>query len=141
MASITISQRDVESFETPPVAAITDLNYLSSYNWIESTTPTIAVPGCPALWTPPTKPQQLQKDSGHIYIAQNAARHPDSPLEPLFRALLTTKPKLDIGSVDVVTDRNNLRKLYSFVSSGPTSRDHKSFTIKFELVENTLIMC
>ena len=98
------------------MALITDVKHLSSYNWIDASTPTIAVPGSPPLWSAPKGPKQLQKDSGLIYLAQNAARHPASPLEPLFRALYTTNQSLDIRSVDIVTDRNNIRKLLSFVN-------------------------
>lgn len=49
-------------------------------------------------------PQQLQKDSGLVYIARNAARHPDSPVEPLSRSLCIEQPSFDFTSVDIVTD-------------------------------------
>ncbi|KAI9687226.1 MAG: hypothetical protein M1822_002269 [Bathelium mastoideum] len=54
-------------------------------------------------------------DSGMRYIDQNAARNPTFPLEPLFRALFTLKPEYEIGNIDLVTDRNNVRKLLRFV--------------------------
>lgn len=99
MASTTVSEisrLDLEALETPPLASITGVKLLSSYNWIEvrKATPTIAVPGSPALWSAPGVSRPLKKDSGLIYIAQNAARHPESPLEPLFRALYITHPSL-----------------------------------------------
>jgi hypothetical protein len=56
-------------------------------------------------------PRQLKKDSGLVYVAQNAARHPESPLEPLFRALYIENPSFDISSVNIVSDRNDIRKL------------------------------
>jgi hypothetical protein len=37
--------------------------------------------------------------------------NPDSPLEPLFRSLYIEHPSFDINSIDIVTDRNNIRKL------------------------------
>ncbi len=93
-----ISRLDLLYLSTPPLA---------SY-WIEAPTPTIAVPGSPPLWSAPRAPRQLKKASGLIYIAQNAARHPDSPLESLSRALYIANPSFDIRSIDVVTDRNNM---------------------------------
>src|SRR2546421_13028149 len=100
MASTTVSEisrLDLQELETPALASITDVKLLSSYNWIEapSATPTIAVPGCPALWSAPRVSRRLNKDSGLIYIAQNAARHPECPLEPLFRAIYITNPSFD----------------------------------------------
>ncbi|KFZ15073.1 hypothetical protein V501_02890 [Pseudogymnoascus sp. VKM F-4519 (FW-2642)] len=72
-----ISRLELQDLSTPLVATITDVKQLSPYNWIEARSPTIAVPGTPPLWSAPGGPWQLKKDSGLIYIAQNAARHPD----------------------------------------------------------------
>lgn len=146
MASTTvyeISRLDLQGLETLASASITDVKPLSSYNWIEApnTTPTIAVPGSPALWSAPGVSRQLKKDSGLIYIAQNAARHPESPLEPLFRALYTTCPSFDIRSTDVVTDRNNIRKLLSFIDPSSTRDGLEAFTINIEVMKNTAIFC
>lgn len=136
-----ISRQDLLDISTSPSASITDVKPLSSYNWIEAPTPTIAVPGSPPLWSAPRAPRQLQKDSGLIYIAQNAARHPDSPLEPLFRALFIADPSFDIRSIDVVTDRNNIRKLLSFINPGSTKNGLETFTINIEVAKNTAIFC
>lgn len=133
-----ISRQDLQDISTPS-ALITDAKHLSSYNWIEAPTPTIAVPGSPPLWSPPKALPQVKKDSGLVYIAQNAARHPDSPLEPLFRALYIRDPSFDIRSVDVVTDRNNLRKLLSFINPTSTRNGLEAFTINIEVVKNTAI--
>ncbi|OTB10764.1 hypothetical protein K445DRAFT_322665 [Daldinia sp. EC12] len=134
-----ISLSDLQGPDVPPTASITDVRYLSSYNWIESPQPTIAVPGSPALWAAPKAPQRLKKDSGLIYIAQNAARHPDSPLEPLFRALYITDPSFDIRPIDVVSDRNNIRKLLSFVDPTVSRNGLEEFTINIEVTKNTAI--
>ncbi|MCJ1405901.1 hypothetical protein MMC11_009132 [Xylographa trunciseda] len=144
MASITVSEisrLDLQELETPALASITDVKPLSSYNWIEApnATPTIAVPGSPALWSAPGVPRRLKKDSGLIYIAQNAARHPESPLEPLFRALFITHPSFDIRSTDVVTDRNNIRKLLSFIDPSSNRNGLEAFTINIEVTKNTAI--
>jgi len=138
-----ISRQDVQKLEIPALASITNVKHLSSYNWIEAdnSTPIIAVPGSPARWSPPAAPRRLNKDSGLIYIAQNAARHPQSPLEPLFRALYVTNPAFDIRSTDVVTDRNNIRKLLSFINPGSTRNGREPFTMNIETTKNTAIFC
>ena len=138
-----ISRHDLLDLDTPASAYITNVQHLSSYNWIEApaATPTIAVPGCPDLWSPPHAPFRLKKDSGHVYIAQNAARHPDSPLEPLFRALYVSYPSFNIANVDIVTDRNNLRKLLGVVNNRWCSYKREDFTIHVEVTKNTAIFC
>jgi hypothetical protein len=136
-----ISRLDLQDLNTPSLASITNVKHLSSYNWIEAPTPTIAVPGCPPLWSALRAPKRLTKDSGLIYIAQNAARHPKSPLEPLFRALYIANPSYDIRSIDVVTDRNNIRKLLSFINPGSTRNGLDTFTINIEITKNTAIFC
>ena len=137
-----ISHLDLKQLETPSSAVVTNVKQLTSYNWIEAPTPTIVVPGCPALWSPPNAPQQLKKDSGLVYIAQNAARHPDSPLEPLFRALYVAHPSFNIHSTNVVTERNSMRKLLAFVSGRDgTGNPFHAFAMKIECVKNTVILC
>ncbi|KAL4892953.1 geranylgeranyl pyrophosphate synthetase [Aspergillus ambiguus] len=121
-------------------ATITDVKHLASYNWIEASSPTIAVPGSPARWSPPRGSRQVRKDSGLIYIAQNAARHPSSPLEPLFRSLFIEQPSFDISSVDVVTDRNNIRKLLSFINPS-LGKNGEPFTIQVDMAGQTAIFC
>jgi hypothetical protein len=138
-----ISGPDLKDISIPASASITNVQQLSSYNWIEApaATPTISVPGSPDLWSPPKAPFRLEKDTGHVYIAQNAARHPESPLEPLFRALYVSDPSFDIASVDVVTDRNNIRKLLGVVNPRWTSYKREDFTIHVEVTKNTAILC
>ena len=120
---------------------------VTSYNWLESTTPTIMVPGtqfpivremtlgAPAKWTPKVMPIRIQSDSGLIYIDQNAFRSPRYPLEPLFRSIYITDPKFDPKEFDLVTDRNNLRKLMFMLSDVMIG----DFRIDLELVGNTLL--
>ncbi|KOC14833.1 hypothetical protein AFLA70_201g001950 [Aspergillus flavus AF70] len=121
--------------------SITDVEHLSSYNWIESSTPTIAVPGCPPLWSPAKTPKKVAKDSGLIYIAQNAVRHPESPLEPLFRSLYIENPLYNIRLVDLITDRNNIRQLLSFINPNLSKNGLEPFTIDVEVTNNTAIFC
>ncbi|KAI1772319.1 hypothetical protein F4818DRAFT_183195 [Hypoxylon cercidicola] len=140
MASVIveITRPYVQGLSTPE-ASITGTKHLSSYNWIEAPTATIAIPGSPPVWSPPRITQPLKKDSGLIYIAQNAARHPSSPLEPLFRALYTTNPSFDIRSIDVVSDRNNIRKLLSFINPGSSRNPLEEFTIEVEVTGKTAL--
>ncbi|UDD59275.1 hypothetical protein AFCA_006696 [Aspergillus flavus] len=121
--------------------SITDVEHLSSYNWIESSTPTIAVPGCPPLWSPAKTSKKVAKDSGLIYIAQNAVRHPESSLEPLFRSLYIENPLYNIRLVDLITDRNNIRKLLSFINPNLSKNGLEPFTIGVEVTNNTAIFC
>ncbi|KAL2820988.1 hypothetical protein BDW59DRAFT_174311 [Aspergillus cavernicola] len=135
-----ISRSDLRSLGLA-TTKVTNVKHLSSYNWVDTSAPTIAIPGSPPLWSPPEAAQQLKKDSGLIYIAQNAARHPDSPLEPLFRALYVSDPSFDIHSVDIVTDRNNIRKLLSFVNPSLSRGVPEPFTIDVEVLKNTAMFC
>lgn len=137
MAEITRS--DLNAITESISASVSDVDHLSSYNWIDAPVPTIAVPGSPPLWSPPIVPQQLEKDSGLVYIDQNAARHPKSPLEPLFRALSITCPCFDLRSIDIVTDRNNIHKLLSFVKPELGGGGLSAFTIGVECIKNTAI--
>ncbi|KAI0460044.1 hypothetical protein F5B21DRAFT_127983 [Xylaria acuta] len=134
-----IPRSELRDFDFPTAAEITDVKHLSSYNWIGTDSPTIVVPGSPALWAPPRRSTQVKQDSGLVYINQNAARHPDSPLEPLFLALYATQPSFDILSTDIVTDRNNLRKLLSFVEPGVEGDALNPFTIEIEIHKNTAL--
>lgn len=138
-----ISRLGLQELETPSVASINEVTTLSSYNWIETpiATPTIVVPGSPARWSARSSPQRLKKDCGLIYIDQNAARHPESPLEPLFRALYAANPSFDIRSTDVVTDRNNIRKLLSFIDPSLARHGLEPFTMTIEMTKNTAIFC
>ncbi|CAI6091981.1 unnamed protein product [Clonostachys chloroleuca] len=139
MATIPRSHLQALGSSVATASSITDVTHLSSYNWIEAAEPTIAVPGSPPSWTPPKSPQKVPQDSGFVYIAQNAARHPDGPLEPLFRALFHTNPSFDISSVDVITDRNNIRKLLYFVNPKLNKFGPQPFTIRAEVVGKTII--
>ncbi|KAI5925317.1 hypothetical protein F4810DRAFT_718268 [Camillea tinctor] len=137
--TVTVSRQSLQS-DLDPTPAITEVKNLASYSWIEARTPTIAVPGIPPQWVPSKIPRQLPKDSGYVYVAQNAARHPESPLEPLFRALYKTNPEFSISSIDVVSDRNNIRKLFSFVDPSSCTYGLESFTIEVEATKNTVIL-
>ncbi|RDK41116.1 hypothetical protein M752DRAFT_284606 [Aspergillus phoenicis ATCC 13157] len=107
----SISRVDLKSFEETTLLIID--------------TPTITIPGCPPLWSPPKGTRKVPKDSG--------------PLEPLFRALYTTHPSFDIGAVDLITDRNNIRKLLFFINSSLSKNGLEPFTIEMEVTGKTTI--
>jgi hypothetical protein len=120
---------------------VTEPRRLASYNWIEAKTPTIVVPGLPPLWRTANAPRQVKQDSGLVYTAQNAARHPKSPLEPLFRALYIENPSFGISSVDIISDRSNIYKLLSFVNPRWAARGVlKDFSMRMEFVGGTAIL-
>jgi hypothetical protein len=135
-----ISRLDLKVLDTPRPVSIAHIKHLASYSWIKGETPTIVVPGLPRLWAAPKGTQKLEKDSGFFYIAINAARHPDSPMEPLFRSLFIAHPSFDLSSIDVITDRNNIRKLLQFVNPGRGSYKLEPFTINVEVTKNTAIL-
>lgn len=139
--SMEIIRSDLKPSSCYPEASIDDVQHLASYNWINASTPTLVVPGIPPLWSPPNVSRHLPKDSGLVYINQNAARHPDSPMEPLFRALYMTRPSFDISAISVVTDRNNIRKLVSFVMVDLNQERPDSFTMNVEMVKDTALFC
>lgn len=117
-------------------AKITKLQQLASYNWLNRSVPTITVPGSPPRWFPPLGPTRLIPDSGMVYIDQNTARNPRFPLESLLRALYTENPDFQICDIDLITDRNNIRKLLRFAQG--SSRE--PFQIQVEIVGKTALL-
>lgn len=96
---------------------------------------------------------QLEPDSGDSFIDQNTARYPQNPLEPMTRAISVTQKalgndfKLADECIDIVTDRNNLRKLMRFIGATGPNRDlrpnyYREFRIDVQLAPNnrTLVL-
>lgn len=92
--------------------------------------------GAPGKWAPKELPIRLQSDTGRFFIDQNAFRNPRYPLEALFRSAYALDPDFDPKAFDVVTDRNNLRKLLTMLSDTPI----KDFRIDVELAGDTLLL-
>lgn len=138
---IEIVLADMLPESSSQAAAITDVKHLASYNWIEAPTPTIAVPGIPAQWLGIKRGKSVRKDSGHVFIAQNSARHPKYPLEPLFRALQVEQPRVDARGFNIISDRNNIRKLLSSVDPSTDKHANEDFTIAAECIGDTVIFC
>ncbi|RFU29085.1 hypothetical protein B7463_g7260, partial [Scytalidium lignicola] len=97
-------------------AAITHCEYIASYNWLDRSKPSIAIPGrAPPAWTPPITPVKLSLDSGTYYRDPNAARAPVFPLEPAVQAVLTEARELDTQSIDLFTCSSAFGSLLRFV--------------------------
>jgi hypothetical protein len=94
------------------------------------------IKGVPGRWIEPQVPVRIPQDRGARFVDQNAARNPEYPLEPLFRSIFTVKPDFDPKEIDIVSDRNNIRKLFSIISERPID----DFLIKIELVGDTLLL-
>ncbi|KAL5519749.1 hypothetical protein ACEPAG_1409 [Sanghuangporus baumii] len=116
----------VEPREVTPIA---------SYNWTNDKEPTIFVPGCPPIWQNRPTPFRLERDSGVSFIDQNTYRVPQYPLLPLVLAVDHLSPDFDFSSIDIVTDRNNLRKLLRWIN-GTISLD---FRIDLQLSGSTVL--
>ncbi|KAH6635532.1 hypothetical protein B0J18DRAFT_50160 [Chaetomium sp. MPI-SDFR-AT-0129] len=130
-ATLTTISRSSLSNPTDEPANITNFKHIASYSWHNETAPTISVPGSPPLWSPPTTTSpRVDPDSGTVYIDQNGARSPSSPLEPLFRAALVENADFSLRNIDLVTDRGNLRKLLRFVRASSS----EAFRILVEVV-------
>ncbi|CAN0506981.1 unnamed protein product, partial [Scytosiphon promiscuus] len=81
--------------------------------------PRIITPGWPRMFVAPrARGFTLAKDIGDPLIDENGTRMgPFSSLEPLFHSLRHCAPDFDMETVDIVTDRKNLRKLLQFCGS------------------------
>ncbi|KAF8883761.1 hypothetical protein CPB84DRAFT_1734556 [Gymnopilus junonius] len=121
---------------------VEDCAYIGSYNWLKRDEPTILVPGSPPQWQNRATPYTIPPDTGVFFSDQNGYRIPKTVLLPLIVAVnkhAETSKSLpfDWPSMDIVTDRNNLRKLMRWVS-GNAERD---FRIDLQLAgKRTVLM-
>lgn len=81
-------------------------------------------------------PLTLPRDKGTYFIDQNGARIPQYPFGPLFQATAVTNPEFRFDDVDVVVNRNSLRKLLNLCAG----RSQDSFRINLLLVHNSLFI-
>ncbi|KAK0197777.1 hypothetical protein F5146DRAFT_1016706 [Armillaria mellea] len=121
-------------------AAIRDPKYIGSYNWVDSPSPTILVPGSPRIWRNKPAPFTIRPDSGNHFCDQNGYRLPSTPLLPILVAVdkmsAGAEIPIDWPSVDFITDRNGLRKLLDWVS-----RKKQSFRIDLQLAGTKTVLC
>ncbi|EEB91657.1 hypothetical protein MPER_09952 [Moniliophthora perniciosa FA553] len=117
-----------------------NVQYVGSYNWIEETGATIIVPGSPPQWIEKPTPYDVPADRGEVFIDQNGFRVPSATLLPLMVAVDQhaedeSKP-FNWSSIDIVTDRNGLRKLLRWIRGGTDVRD---FRIDLQLAGKTVL--
>ncbi|KAH9947480.1 hypothetical protein B0H21DRAFT_789871 [Amylocystis lapponica] len=143
LASTPLQRFSKPSGVSGPNIEIKNLEYVGSYNWVESAQPTIIVPGSPRVWRDRTMPYTVSHDTGIQFIDQNGYRVPSSPLLPLIRAVEVVAEdnaeSFDWGAVDIVTDRNGLRKLLRWINDNDGSL--KEFRIDTQLAgERTVLL-
>ncbi|KAF5657234.1 hypothetical protein FHETE_10534, partial [Fusarium heterosporum] len=66
---------------------------VASYNWINSSSPQIYIPGQPPRWTPPKNLGKLSEDSGDYYRDVNSFSYPKHPLEPTIVSVMKMNPE------------------------------------------------
>ncbi|KAH9020496.1 hypothetical protein EDB85DRAFT_2278742 [Lactarius pseudohatsudake] len=99
----------------------------------------------PAIWTGRAVPFTLQPDDGYVYFDQKNAQLAQYPMLPLFAAADAIHDEkaalpVDWPTVDVVTDRNGMRKLLRWLDPTP-GRAVRDFRIDVQLVGNkTLVL-
>jgi hypothetical protein len=85
--------------------------------------------GSPPVVKEKRVPFTLSKDSGIEYIDLNAFCLPSAPFAPLIAAVHHLEPDYKWSEVDILTDRNGLRKLLRWL----TDRFVKDFRIDLQL--------
>lgn len=131
-----------------PVAesvAIKDSQYIGSYNWIaDEKTQTIIVPGAPAEWQNKATPYQVPADRGNYFSDQNGYRMPKAVLQPLITAVDIHHEEegrtFDWSKVDIVTDRNGLRKLLRWIAGPGPHQEVKPFRIDLQLAGKKTVL-
>ncbi|KAG9191994.1 hypothetical protein G6011_10728 [Alternaria panax] len=129
----TIEARSLEP-DSIQVSSECGFETLCSYNWQNNGA--IYVPGGPPRWNPPTLPTSLAQDTGRQFIDQNAFRVPKFPFEPAFAALAVMKPNTLLDEVDIIVNRNSLRKLLDF-SAG---KNLDAFCMGLHMIGKTLVI-
>ena len=95
------------------------------------------------MWQNRAAPYTIPPDTGVYFSDQNGYRMPKATLLPLIMAVnkqaeMYKRTPFDWSSVDIVTDRNGLRKLTRWAVGGEEVRE---FRIDLQLAgENTLLM-
>lgn len=137
ITTLTVPAADEEA------VAIKDVRYIGSYNWTDSSSPTILVPGSPRIWRNKPTPFIVPADSGYQFCDQNGYRLPKTPLLPILAAVDNIAPgsdpsstTIDWPSVDFIIDRNGLRKLMAWVSA-----KKQSFRIDLQLAGEKTVLC
>ncbi|GLA94886.1 hypothetical protein AtubIFM57143_001881 [Aspergillus tubingensis] len=139
---LPIGEIPLDSIHPDPNISCTkkDLKTITSYNLLPKKEKSMVVPGTPSIYKPPTTPTHIPPDSGKYILDPNSLIFPNCSLEPLLRAITTTttttgKPKVNLTTTDLISDRRNLRLLLGFVSSSK-----KPFRIDVEVINTTVLL-
>ncbi|KAG9019854.1 hypothetical protein FRB90_003444 [Tulasnella sp. 427] len=148
----------LETFQVPTDAServeITNVQTVASYSWVEAPTPTIVVPASPRVWSNGQRRIKLSPDRGYFNADETEVRMGKlgSTLTPIFAALDHLHPSktdtsedvssdgaspVDLRSIDVVCERNALRKLYRLANFD--KKDRKGWRIDVELGGKTCL--
>ncbi|KAG8946991.1 hypothetical protein FRC04_011287 [Tulasnella sp. 424] len=148
----------LDTFQVPTSVTtpgdITDVNTLASYTWVAAPRPTIIVPGSPRIWVNAQRRIKVSPDRGYFNVDESAVRMgtTGSALTPIFAALdhlyppktntsqppsPDYRPPFDLRAVDVVCERNALRKLYRLANYD--KKDRNGWRIDVEIVGKTCL--
>ena len=118
---------------------VSDFTSVGSYNWSSQSTPKkpiIKVPGTPNYLKQDIKCQQLIMSNFQQICSENQYFMSDYPLQPMLRAVTLCTPEFDFKTIDLITERINLRKLLNFVEENLS----ESFRIDIQLIENETLI-
>lgn len=118
---------------------INDVEAVASYSWADRPHPTILVPGSPPVWNGRSPPFRVEKDNFDVYVDQNGHRVPAYPLLPLVAAVQHMHPDFAFPNIDVVTDRNSLRKLLRWIRGRESDATVKDFRIDVQMSGRTML--
>ncbi|EFZ04515.1 hypothetical protein X797_011737 [Metarhizium robertsii] len=133
---ISIVQSHALEASSMAVSSTVESELICTYNWQECDEARIYVPGCAPRWRNNTLPITLREDKGSYFVHQNAARIPKYAFEPVFRASALLNPGFRFDNVDIVANRNSLRKLFDFCGG----RVNSNFKVNLPIVKNTLFI-
>ncbi|KAI0070365.1 hypothetical protein K474DRAFT_1776843 [Panus rudis PR-1116 ss-1] len=122
---------------------IQDVQYVTSYDWMtdpgrrHSPKNGIVVPGRPPRWINPKLPLQVLPDGEDLNQIRdvNAEHNPRYPLLPIFIGASLLNKTIEWPEVDIITDRNNLRKLRQWAGG-----QVEDFRIDIEMVNGKTIL-
>jgi hypothetical protein len=153
LEQLTPAQLESDDEDGPKRMEINNLQFLASFNWIESDDPTIAFPGkpegrsenedqaltypsgMPAVWVPPLETRRLPQDNVRCFRDANAARHPSHPMEPAVKAVIAQVPDLKTDQFDIFGCTSTMGSLMRFLK-----RHDKPFRFTVEAVGRTVFL-
>ncbi|KAJ4363210.1 hypothetical protein N0V83_010330 [Neocucurbitaria cava] len=92
--------------------------------------------GGPPRWAPPPLPVVLPEDDGRQFKNCHALRVPEYPFEPAFQAMSIMNPDIPLDGVDLILNRNSLRKLLDFAAG----KRQDPFCMDLHMVQDTLFI-